>query len=371
MQKTEYLELNKPERIEFFSVKNNNSNMDLIDAELERQVNMDNEISTRIEKHLADKNNPHGVTVDAIGAAEANHGHSNATTLEAGFMSSSDKDKLDGIEEGAQANVAINDQKPTHTSASSLSALTSGEKLSVAFGKIAKAISSLISHIPTTATASVLGHVKVDSALSDTSTNPVQNKALVAEFANYAKTTLVSSGDFNDIVTPGFYTMKSASANKPASGSYYGLLVLKSDTGNYVEQIAFKESSYEVYIRTLSGTSWSGWEKVFINSKDISSSTSVTDPGKYALDAVQNNASVEGTLANKLAKTYCGTGSATSSNGTFTLTVPAGYTSAIAQLQGGWGAATVVNVALSGTTLSIYTNITGEYAMSFAYMLIK
>lgn len=114
-----------------------------------------------------------------------------------------------------------------------------------------------------------------------------------------------------------------------------------------------------------------GLEKVFINSKDISSSTSVTDPGKYALDAVQNNASVEGTLANKLAKTYCGTGSATSSNGTFTLTVPAGYTSAIAQLQGGWGAATVVNVALSGTTLSIYTNITGEYAMSFAYMLIK
>lgn len=47
-------------------------------------------------------------------------------------------------------NVATNDQTPSYTEASTLATLTSGEKLSVAFGKIKKAISSLISHIGST-----------------------------------------------------------------------------------------------------------------------------------------------------------------------------------------------------------------------------
>lgn len=47
-------------------------------------------------------------------------------------------------------NVATNDQTPSYTVASSLAALASGEKLSVAFGKIAKAVSSLISHLADT-----------------------------------------------------------------------------------------------------------------------------------------------------------------------------------------------------------------------------
>lgn len=55
---------------------------------------------------------------------------------------------------GNVPNVATNDQTPTYTAASSNTALTSGEKLSVAFGKIAKAISSLISHL-----ADTVGHI--------------------------------------------------------------------------------------------------------------------------------------------------------------------------------------------------------------------
>ena len=47
-------------------------------------------------------------------------------------------------------NVATNDQTPTYTVASTLANLTSGEKLSVAFGKIAKAIASLITHLADT-----------------------------------------------------------------------------------------------------------------------------------------------------------------------------------------------------------------------------
>lgn len=44
-------------------------------------------------------------------------------------------------------NVTTNNQTPTYTEASTLTKIISGEKLSVSFGKISKAISDLISHI--------------------------------------------------------------------------------------------------------------------------------------------------------------------------------------------------------------------------------
>lgn len=48
---------------------------------------------------------------------------------------------------GNVPNVATNDQTPTYTAASANANLTSGEKLSVAMGKISRAITSLISHL--------------------------------------------------------------------------------------------------------------------------------------------------------------------------------------------------------------------------------
>lgn len=51
---------------------------------------------------------------------------------------------------GNVPNVATDDQTPTWTMASTLTALVSGEKLSVAFGKLAKAVSSLMAHLAAT-----------------------------------------------------------------------------------------------------------------------------------------------------------------------------------------------------------------------------
>lgn len=69
-----------------------------------------------LDAHKKDTANPHGVTKTQVGLSNV-------------------------------PNVATNDQTPTYTAASSLAGLTSGEKLSVAFGKIAKAIADFISHI--------------------------------------------------------------------------------------------------------------------------------------------------------------------------------------------------------------------------------
>ena len=71
--------------------------------------------STDLTSHTTNKSNPHGVTKSQVGL-------------------------------GNVPNVATNDQTPTFTESSSLTKLTSGEKLSVAFGKISKAVTDFISH---------------------------------------------------------------------------------------------------------------------------------------------------------------------------------------------------------------------------------
>lgn len=65
--------------------------------------------------HISNKSNPHGVTKSQVGL-------------------------------GSVPNVATNDQVPTFTQATTLANLTSGEKLGVAMGKIAKAIADFIIH---------------------------------------------------------------------------------------------------------------------------------------------------------------------------------------------------------------------------------
>lgn len=68
-----------------------------------------------LDNHVSNGNNPHGVTAEQVGL-------------------------------GNVPNKSTNDLTPTYTQAGTVSYLSSGEKLSTAFGKIAKAISSLISH---------------------------------------------------------------------------------------------------------------------------------------------------------------------------------------------------------------------------------
>lgn len=60
-------------------------------------------------------------------------------------------------------------ESPAYTEATQIAKLTSGEKFTISFGKIAKAVSTLISHISAKATSSVLGHVKLSDSTSSTS----------------------------------------------------------------------------------------------------------------------------------------------------------------------------------------------------------
>ena len=98
---------------------------------------------TNLINHIANKNNPHGVTASQVGL-------------------------------GNVPNVATNDQTPTYDSTDVLATLTSGEKMSVAFAKIQCAINKLVSHVISTAnphnvTASQVGVEWKDATLAVTS----------------------------------------------------------------------------------------------------------------------------------------------------------------------------------------------------------
>ena len=109
----------KPESSDPYNVGDINESLDIIDRELKAA----SEKADTVTEHPSDMNNPHQTTAAQVGL-------------------------------GNVPNVATNDQTPTYTVATANTALSSGEKLSVAFGKIAKAISSLISHL-----ADTVGHI--------------------------------------------------------------------------------------------------------------------------------------------------------------------------------------------------------------------
>ena len=80
--------------------------------------------------------------------------------------------------------------------------------------------------------------------------------------SDFAACSVISSGDFNSMVNPGLYAMRSC-ANAPSTEkNYYGLLVLKSDNGSYVEQMAFMEGTVKVYVRYLQNSTWSSWSQL-------------------------------------------------------------------------------------------------------------
>ena len=105
-----------PDENDSYSVDDINTNTELIDAQMKsNQTKVDTVIANH-NSHVTNKSNPHGVTKEQLGL-------------------------------GNVPNVSTNNQTPTYAASSNLSELVSGEILSTAFGKLSKAISSLISHL--------------------------------------------------------------------------------------------------------------------------------------------------------------------------------------------------------------------------------
>ena len=103
--------------------------------------------------HLANKSNPHGVTASQAGAYTKAETDTKVKVVNDSLNShAGDKSNPHAVTKaqvglGNVPNVITNDQTPSYTVSATLAALVSGEKLNVAFGKLAKAVSDLIAHI--------------------------------------------------------------------------------------------------------------------------------------------------------------------------------------------------------------------------------
>ena len=145
------------------------------------------------------------------------------------FVNSFNSTKLESNGDGSNVTAAF-------TAASSRTNISTGEKLSVIFGKIAKFFSDLktvaftgsyndLSDKPTIPTA-----VSVDSAMSTTSTNPVQNKVIKAELDKKAAS---SHNQAAGTITAGTFAgavVASASNQAPGTSLLRNSKLVSSDT---------------------------------------------------------------------------------------------------------------------------------------------
>ena len=152
-----------------------------------------------IDNHKLDKNNPHNVTKSQVGL-------------------------------GNVPNVTTNDQTPSYTESSSLTNLSSGEKLSIAFGKISKAITDFIFHIGDTVkhiTSTERTNWNDAKSHADSAHAPSNAQVNVIETVKVNGTALTPNSKAVDITVPSYSTMTGATSSSagtsglvpaPASG---------------------------------------------------------------------------------------------------------------------------------------------------------
>lgn len=378
MQKTEYLKLNKPDSTDFFSVDHQNQNMERIDAELKKQAdkkeieNIKVEVD-KVKTDLSGKLDNSAVGADSLlskittswvntptddtyfirqnTSGESTFGRVKFSTVWSYIKGKADKVyaalththtksqitdfptsmpanggnsttvNSHTVNSNVPANAKFTDTIYTHPTNSGYKHIPSGGS----DGQILKWSSN--------GTAKWSDNISVDSEINNTSTNPVQNKVITAALDGKMPVYSHNGGTFDadDFISPAIHLINSGGTNLPASCSGGVLLV---DGSPQTTQYFFPLYNGDNRIHTrykYHGTEWMDWEILGLST---SQSTAITTAGTYALDAVQNNASVSGTLANRtkkledtIGKVYSNTATVSGKGGWSTgcsVTIPAG-----------------------------------------------
>ena len=161
MKNTTNYGLNKPETTDYYNVEHQNENMEILDGKLKEVEDYASDAKADVDAHVTDKENPHGVTKEQLG--------------------------LDKVQ-----NVSTNDQTPTYEVVEELAELTNGEKLSSAFGKIAKVVSSVIGHVtnvgnPHNVTKTQVGLSNVPNVATNNQTPTYEVASNIAELSSGEK----------------------------------------------------------------------------------------------------------------------------------------------------------------------------------------
>ena len=216
MKLTEFLKLKKPEATDIPDIDVINSNFDTLDESVNNKVDkvdgkgLSSQDFTQQEK---DKLNgiERGAEVNKVTSVQDRTGDVKITKADVG---------LDQV-----PNVTTNNQTPTYSQNSTLSNIVSGEKISVSFGKIMKAIADLISHIgsksnPHSVTKSQVGLDNVPNVATNDQTPTFTEASTRANIASGEKlSTLFGKIKklFADLKTVAFTGSYNDLSNKPTS----------------------------------------------------------------------------------------------------------------------------------------------------------
>lgn len=140
----------------------------------------------------------------------------------------------------ASSDVGVSDTgsmvlKTDFTTQENLVEITGKESRATFFGKIAKAINTLISHVSTTATTSVLGHVKLTNSVSSTSTSTAAVPASVKKAYDLAASAVPTANisQSSAITETGTYVLDAAEKNASIEGTIaHDIAELNSNLNN-------------------------------------------------------------------------------------------------------------------------------------------
>lgn len=198
-------------------------------------------------------------------AAAGNHTHNAATTSENGFMSSADKAKLNGIASGA------NNYTLPKASASTLGGIKVGTNLSIDSNGVLSATDT--TYVAATTSADGLmsksdktkldgiaegaNKTTVDSALSDSSTNPVQNKIIKAALdgkaaSNHTHSAYVNQNAFSNVKV-GSTTVAADTATDTLTLVAGTNVTITPDATNDKITIAATDTTYPVATESANG----------------------------------------------------------------------------------------------------------------------
>ena len=252
MKLTEFLKLKKPEATDIPDIDVINSNFDTLDESVNNKVDkvdgkgLSSQDFTQQEK---DKLNgiERGAEVNKVTSVQDRTGDVKITKADVG---------LDQV-----PNVTTNNQTPTYSQNSTLSNIVSGEKISVSFGKIMKAIADLISHIgsksnPHSVTKSQVGLDKVPNVTTDNQ-SPTFTEAATRANITSGETLSTLFGKikkfFTDLKTVAFTGSYTDLSNKPTSMQNPNSLTLTMN-GSATNYNGASSASKSWYAPTSAGT---------------------------------------------------------------------------------------------------------------------
>lgn len=203
-----------------------------------------------------------------------------------------------GADGTSAVNIDINEQTPTYTEATTLATLTSGEKISIAFGKIKKAITDFISHLadstkhitsaertawngkaPTShastattygvGTSANYGHLKITDSKASTATDTAASAKALKEVYDALVSLQSDGGGCNIVVgtysgTGSYVSGQETQANIAAGqntlpfSSYPRLILIKGPESRFWTIIVPDKDTGDVDFYTYGGNSFSG-----------------------------------------------------------------------------------------------------------------